>query len=374
MNKIISTSFLIKNLNVQKKINLLDFDRENLRKIISYNEEYAFRADQIMKWIYKYLVNNFDKMTNINKKLQNKLKKMFEIKAPKIVEEQISIDGTIKWLMNVNKQNIETIYIPEKKRNTLCISSQVGCLLGCKFCATAYQGFNRNLRVSEIVGQIWRAEKTIKNKFNDHKKLISHIVIMGMGEPLLNFSNIVNAIKIMCDTFGFGLSKKNITLSTSGLVPELNKLGEYVSVQLAISLHASNNLVRSSIMPINNKYNIENVLTAARNYIKKSNINKKFTIEYVMLKNINDCNNSAKELSKILKYMPCKINLIPWNSFPESCYECSSIQRILEFSNILVKNGFTTTIRRNRGKDINAACGQLKGLVTNRIKKLSLLQ
>lgn len=354
---------------IENKNNLLDFNRYKMRELLSSIGENAFRADQIMKWVYQRHFDTFDQMTNINKRLQKKLKTIIEIKAPEIVEEKISIDGTIKWMMSVGNQLIDTVYIPEKKRSTICISSQVGCALGCKFCATSYQGFNRNLKVSEIVGQIWNAIKSIKNKSNIIKKTISHVVIMGMGEPLLNFDNIVNAIKIISDDFGFGLSKKRITLSTSGIVPALNKLSNTINVSLAISLHASNDKIRDNIMPINKKYNINNVLHAAKNYIKAFKDNKKkFTIEYVMLNNINDSNDNAYELSRLLKNMPCKINLIPWNSFPEALYSCSPISRIFTFSKILINNGFITTIRKNRGNDINAACGQLTGLVLNRKK------
>lgn len=354
---------------IENKNNLLDFNRYKMRELLSSIGENAFRADQIMKWVYQRHFDTFDQMTNINKRLQKKLKTIIEIKAPEIVEEKISIDGTIKWMMSVGNQLIDTVYIPEKKRSTICISSQVGCALGCKFCATSYQGFNRNLKVSEIVGQIWNAIKSIKNKSNIIKKTISHVVIMGMGEPLLNFDNIVNAIKIISDDFGFGLSKKRITLSTSGIVPALNKLSNTINVSLAISLHASNDKIRDNIMPINKKYNINNVLHAAKNYIKAFKDNKKkFTIEYVMLNNINDSNDNAYELSRLLKNMPCKINLIPWNSFPEAIYSCSPISRIFTFSKILINNGFITTIRKNRGNDINAACGQLTGLVLNRKK------
>lgn len=365
MSKNILENF--ENLNNLKKINLLNLNKNKMRDFFCSIGEKSFRADQIMIWMYQKNFENFNDMTNINKNLKEKLKKIVEIKAPKIFKEIKSLDGTIKWMMDIgNKQLIETVYIPEKKRSTICISSQAGCTLGCKFCATSYQGFNRNLKVCEIIGQIWMAIKTLKKNGN-YKKPISNIVIMGMGEPLLNFNNIVDSIKIMIDNKGFSLSKRHITLSTAGIAPALNKLGKYVNVNLALSLHASNDKIRDSIMPINKKYNISQVLESVKNYLNETKKNI-FTIEYVMLNNINDYNKNAYELVKLLKNIPCKINLIPWNSFSGALYSCSNNIRIHKFANILTNHGFIATIRKNRGQDINAACGQLTGLILNRIK------
>lgn len=346
----------INNLN---KLNLLNFNHTEIKEIFHFFNEKPFRADQVMKWVYSYFLEDFDKMTNINVNLRKKMKELFIIQSPKIIKENISIDGTIKWLMEINNKKIETVYIPEKKRSTLCISSQSGCMLNCSFCYTGQQKLFKNLLVCEIIGQIFQAIKIIRKKnINNNKRIITNIVLMGMGEPLLNFKNVIKSIKIMLDNYGFNFSRKNITLSTSGIVPSLKKLSSMTNVSLAISLHAPNDKIRDKIMPINKKYKIYEVLNAAKNYVKKSNL-KKFTIEYVLLKKINDNDKHAYELASLLKNMPCKINLIPWNYFPQSHYQCSSNERILNFSKILFEHGFITTIRKNRGRDINAACGQL---------------
>ncbi|PPI88263.1 23S rRNA (adenine(2503)-C(2))-methyltransferase RlmN [Candidatus Pantoea edessiphila] len=357
-----------------KKINLLDFDRKDMRKYFVSLGEKPYHANQVMKWIYHHYCDDFKNMTNINKKLRLKLEKLTEIKAPKIAKEIRSSDGTIKWSLNVDDQLIETVYIPYENRATLCISSQVGCALGCKFCYTAQQGFNRNLSTSEIIGQIWCISNIIRNnKSYNYPCYITNVVIMGMGEPLLNLNNVVKSIRIMLDSFGFGLSKRRITLSTSGIVPALNKLSDMVDISLAISLHAPNDELRNKILPINKKYNIDMVLKATKNYLTKSQAKQSIvTIEYVLLSHINDHLQHAYELIVLLKDMPCKINLIPWNEFPGSPYSSSSNNRIVRFSKILIKNGFNTTIRKNRGSDISAACGQLIGKVTNRIDKITI--
>ncbi|WP_226813646.1 bifunctional tRNA (adenosine(37)-C2)-methyltransferase TrmG/ribosomal RNA large subunit methyltransferase RlmN [Candidatus Profftia lariciata] len=353
-----------------KKINLLDFDRQGLRNFFIKISEKSFHADQVMKWIYHYYCNDFNKMTNINKKLRNKLNDIAEINAPLISQEQHSTDGTIKWTLQLDSQLIETIYIPENKRATLCISSQIGCALECKFCFTAQQGFNRNLRVSEIIGQVWRAAKTIGAQKLTGQRPITNIVIMGMGEPLLNINNVVPAIKIMLDDLGFGLSKRRIVVSTSGIVPALEKLSSMIDVALAISLHAPTDKIRDTIMPINRKYNLESFLSAVRNYLKKTNASQgRVTIEYVMLNDINDHIEHAHQLAECLKNTPCKINLIPWNTFSGASYVCSSDGRIDSFSKVLMKYGFTVIIRKTRGNDINAACGQLAGYVIDRTKR-----
>lgn len=281
--------------------------------------EKPFRADQVMKWMYHYCCDDFDEMTDINKVLRGKLKEVAEIRAPEVVEEQRSTDGTIKWAIAVGDQRVETVYIPEEDRATLCVSSQVGCALECKFCSTAQQGFNRNLRVSEIIGQVWRAAKIVGAVKTTGVRPITNVVMMGMGEPLLNLNNVVPAMEIMLDDFGFGLSKRRVTLSTSGVVPALDKLGDMIDVALAISLHAPNDTIRDEIVPINKKYNIETFLNSVRGYISKSNANQgRVTIEYVMLDHVNDGTEHAHELAALLKDTPCKINLIPWNPFPGS--------------------------------------------------------
>ncbi|UAJ65886.1 23S rRNA (adenine(2503)-C(2))-methyltransferase RlmN [Candidatus Schneideria nysicola] len=353
-----------------KKINLLDLDRTNMEKFFNDIGESPFRVNQLMKWIYHHYCDDFDKMTNFNLTLKNKLKKLAVISVPPIVKEQISSDGTIKWALEIDQQIIEMVYIPEIKRSTLCISSQIGCPLQCSFCYTAQQGLYRNLRLSEIVGQIWQAKKFLISKKKEHlltnENIITNIVFMGMGEPLLNFNNVLSAISIMLDSFGFGLSKRHITLSTSGIIPALNKLSKSsIDIILAISLHAPNNTIRNKIMPINKKYNIEELLSTLKKYYSQESLSKKkkITIEYLMLDTINDHIEHAHELAQKLKNIYCKINLIPWNKFPNAPYKSSSNKKIKQFANILKKYGFTTTIRKIRGNDINAACGQLSGKI-----------
>ncbi|WOO48708.1 bifunctional tRNA (adenosine(37)-C2)-methyltransferase TrmG/ribosomal RNA large subunit methyltransferase RlmN [Hafnia alvei] len=357
-------------VNPKTKINLLDLNRKQMRELFVSMGEKPFRADQIMKWIYHYCYDDFDQMTDINKVLRNKLKEIAEIKAPEVSEEQRSTDGTIKWAIQVGDQRVETVYIPEDDRATLCVSSQVGCALECKFCSTAQQGFNRNLKVSEIIGQVWRAAKIIGSLKETGRRPITNVVMMGMGEPLLNLNNVIPALEIMMDDFGFGLSKRRVTVSTSGVVPALDKLGDAVDVALAISLHAPTNEIRDEIVPINKKYNIEMFLEGVRRYIAKSNANQgRVTIEYVMLDHINDSTDQAHQLAELLKDTPCKINLIPWNPFPGAPYGRSSNSRIDRFSKVLMEYGFTVIVRKTRGDDIDAACGQLAGDVIDRTKR-----
>ncbi|ALP41522.1 ribosomal RNA large subunit methyltransferase N [Aeromonas schubertii] len=347
------------------KTNLLDLDRDALRAFFVELGEKPFRADQVMKWIYHFGCDDFDQMTNVNKVLRERLKAIAEIRAPEISREQRSSDGTIKWALQVGDQEVETVYIPEEDRATLCVSSQVGCALECKFCSTAQQGFNRNLRVSEIIGQVWRAAKVVGGK-----RPITNVVMMGMGEPLLNLANVVPAMKLMLDDYGFGLSKRRVTLSTSGVVPALDLLGEQIDVALAISLHAPNDKLRSEIMPINDKYNIEAFLAGVRRYLEKSNANQgRVTVEYVLLDHINDDMQHAHELAQALKDTPSKINLIPFNPFPGNPYGKPSNSRIDRFSKVLMEYGFTVIVRKTRGDDIDAACGQLVGDVIDRTKR-----
>ncbi|WP_205952140.1 bifunctional tRNA (adenosine(37)-C2)-methyltransferase TrmG/ribosomal RNA large subunit methyltransferase RlmN [Pantoea stewartii] len=353
-----------------QKINLLDLNRQQMREFFVSLGEKPFRADQVMKWIYHYCCDDFEQMTDINKKLRNRLMELTEIRAPEVAEEMRSTDGTIKWAIRVGDQLVETVYIPEGDRATLCVSSQVGCALECKFCSTAQQGFNRNLRVSEIIGQVWRAAKIVGAAKLTGQRPITNVVMMGMGEPLLNLNNVVPAMEIMLDDFGFGLSKRRVTLSTSGVVPALDKLGDMIDVALAISLHAPNDKLRDEIVPINKKYNIETFLAAVKRYIGKSNANQgRVTIEYVLLDHVNDSTDDAHELAALLKETPCKINLIPWNPFPGAPYGRSSNSRIDRFAKVLMDYGFTTIVRKTRGDDIDAACGQLAGEVIDRTKR-----
>ncbi|WP_299998240.1 bifunctional tRNA (adenosine(37)-C2)-methyltransferase TrmG/ribosomal RNA large subunit methyltransferase RlmN [uncultured Cedecea sp.] len=357
-------------VNKPEKINLLDLNRQQLREFFAEMGEKPFRADQVMKWMYHYCSDDFDEMTDINKVLRTKLKEVAVIRAPEVAEEQRSADGTIKWAIKIADQLVETVYIPEADRATLCVSSQVGCALECKFCSTAQQGFNRNLRVSEIIGQVWRAAKIIGAQKKTGIRPITNVVMMGMGEPLLNLNNVVPAMEIMLDDFGFGLSKRRVTLSTSGVVPALDKLGDMIDVALAISLHAPTDAIRDEIMPINKKYNIETFLASVRRYMEKSNANQgRVTVEYVLLDHVNDGTEHAHQLAECLKDTPCKINLIPWNPFPGAPYGRSSNSRIDRFSKVLMSYGFTTIVRKTRGDDIDAACGQLAGEVIDRTKR-----
>ena len=356
-----------------KKINLMDLTRQQMREFFAELGEKPFRADQLVKWIYHFGEDNFDNMTNINKKLREKLKAVAEIKATEVAVEQRSADGTIKWAMQVGEQQVETVYIPEADRATLCVSSQVGCALACTFCSTAQQGFNRNLTVSEIIGQVWRASKIIGNFGVTGVRPITNVVMMGMGEPLLNLANVVPAMEIMLDDFAYGLSKRRVTLSTSGVVPALDMLRDKIDVALAISLHAPNDELRDEIMQINKKYNIKMLMDSVHRYLEVSNANHgKVTIEYVLLDHVNDGTEHAHQLAQVLKNTPCKINLIPWNPFPEAPYGKSSNSRVDRFQKTLMEYGFTVIVRKTRGDDIDAACGQLAGDVIDRTKRTAM--
>lgn len=353
-----------------KKVNLMNLTRAQMREFFAELGEKPFRADQLVKWIYHFGEDNFDNMTNLNKKLREKLKSVAEIKAPEVAVEQRSADGTIKWAMQVGDQQVETVYIPEADRATLCVSSQVGCALACTFCSTAQQGFNRNLTVSEIIGQVWRASKIIGNFGVTGVRPITNVVMMGMGEPLLNVANVVPAMEIMLDDFAYGLSKRRVTLSTSGVVPALDNLSKMIDVALAISLHAPNDELRDEIVPLNKKYNIKTLIDSVDRYLSVSNANHgKVTIEYVMLDHVNDHVEHAHQLAEVLKNTPCKINLIPWNPFPEAPYAKSSNTRIDRFQKTLMEYGLTVIVRKTRGDDIDAACGQLAGDVIDRTKR-----
>jgi 23S rRNA (adenine2503-C2)-methyltransferase len=357
--------------NQAEKVNLLDLDRDGLREFFAQMGEKPFRVDQVMKWIYHYGVQDFSEMTNLNKVLRQKLMDRAEIVAPEISKEQRSSDGTIKWAMRVSGgQEVEAVYIPEEDRATLCVSSQVGCALECSFCSTAQQGFNRNLKVSEIIGQVWRATQVIGFMGSGGNRAITNVVMMGMGEPLLNVNNVVPAMKLMMEDFGFGISKRRVTLSTSGVVPALDQLAEKIDCALAISLHAPTDELRNELVPINKKYNIETFLASVRRYVNSCNANRgKVTVEYVMLDHINDSTDQAHQLAECLKDTPSKINLIPWNPFPGAPYGRSSNSRIDRFAKVLMEKGFTVIVRKTRGDDIDAACGQLAGDVIDRTKR-----
>ncbi len=319
-----------------------------------------FRSKQLWHWLYYRGETDFDKMTTVSKDLRKKLKDHFIIKRPKIKSHQISKDGTQKWLLELNDSNlIETVFIPEENRGTLCVSSQVGCTLNCKFCFTGTQKLVRNLTSSEIISQLLLAKDNLSDWPNGKDRKISNIVFMGMGEPLYNYENVKNAAEIMGDKEGIQLSTKRITLSTSGIVPEIIKWGNEVDSRLAISLHATNDELRNNIVPINKKFPLKDLIKACREYPRSKN-SKRITFEYVMLKGVNDTAQDARKLVKLISGIPAKINLIPFNPWPNSPYECSGKEEIKKFSDIIKNAGYASPIRKTRGQDIMAACGQLK--------------
>ena len=347
-------------------VNLMDLDPDTLK--VAHGEK-PFRATQLLKWIYQWGVVNFDEMTNIKKETRALLKEISYIHAPEIVSEQKSSDGTIKWAMDIGDgQLVETVFIPEKERNTLCISTQVGCPIKCAFCRTGKSGFNRNLKVSEIIGQVWRAASRVGFSQNQEQKPISNVVMMGMGEPLLNVQNVLSVVKLLLSDNAFALSKRRVTISTAGVVPTINKIAGKVDVALALSLHAPNDELRNELVPINQKFPLKDLLAAVRNYVDNSNANcGRVTIEYVLLDHVNDSMDQAHELAQLLKDLPCKINLIPFNPHEESEFKRPSNSRIDRFYKVLVEQyGFTVVTRTTRGDDIAAACGQLAGQVKDR--------
>ncbi len=351
------------------KTNLLGLSKNELKTILSENNLPKFRADQIWYWIYRSGTIDFDLMTNISKNLRVELSNKFYIWRPEISSVQKSDDGTIKWLLKLSDGNeIETVWIPDGERGTLCISSQVGCTLTCKFCHTGTQRLVRNLSSAEIVGQVLLAMDEIRDwPSASENRLLTSIVLMGMGEPLYNYDNVKKAINIIMDHSGISLSRRRITLSTSGIVPEIQKCGEELGVNLAISLHATNDILRNELVPINKKYDIKQLLDAVRSYATISN-SRRVTWEYVMLKGVNDTIEDAKSLVNLIKGIPSKINLIPFNEWPCSPYECSTSQNIKNFAKIVMKAGYASPIRTPRGRDVMAACGQLKSL-SLRLKK-----
>jgi len=355
-------------LTEHTKVNLLDFDRQGLEAFFTELGEKAFRASQVLKWIYQGSVDNLDDMTNLSKSLRELLKLKTEIRTPEIVTQQLSDDGTIKWLLRVDSGNcIETVFIPESDRGTLCISSQVGCALDCSFCSTAQQGFNRNLSTGEIIGQLWVANKAMQC-LPRYDRVISNVVFMGMGEPLLNFENVVSAINLMMDDNAYGLSKRRVTISTSGVIPALQRLKPLTDVSLAVSLHAPNDELRNELVPLNKKYPIKQLLAACKDYVAGA-ARRKVTFEYVMLKGVNDSPEQARQLVKVLTGVPAKVNLIPFNPFPGTNYRVSSQAQIDTFRDVLMQAGLITVTRKTRGDDIDAACGQLAGKVLDRTKR-----
>jgi 23S rRNA (adenine2503-C2)-methyltransferase len=371
------------------KTNLLDFDRVQLAEFMKGIGENAFRAQQLFKWVHQRGVIDFGAMTDLSRPLRSKLGELAEINVPGFERENRSDDGTLKWLFPVDKANsVESVFIPEKGRGTLCVSSQAGCALECVFCATGREGFNRNLKVSEIIGQLWLAQNRFPEaglsgaRLDDSvpSRAVSNVVLMGMGEPLTNYDNVVHAVRIMLDDFAYGLSRRRVTVSTSGIVPNIDRLREDCPVSLAVSLHAPNDELRSEIVPINRKYPIAELMEACKRYTDSSQgdavSGEKWqrrgsprdfvTFEYIMLSGINDQLEHARELVHTTRGVPCKFNLIPFNPFKESGFDRSSEKTVRQFQKVLIDAGLVTTVRKTRGDDIAGACGQLAGQVKNR--------
>ena len=359
---------------MDQKINLADLSFEQLKEFFAALGEKPFRAQQMMRWIYQFGITDFELMTNIKKDLRSKLATQCEIKFPEIVTEQRSADGTVKWALDIgNGQLVETVLIPEEDRNTLCISTQVGCPVGCVFCRTGASGFNRNLTLSEILGQVWRAASVVGFSHNEEHKPISNVVMMGMGEPLYNLKPVMAACEILLSDYAFALSKRRVTISTSGVAPVLESIAGSIDVALALSLHAPDDALRDKLIPLNRRYNIATVLKAVRSYISKSNANcGKVTIEYVLLDGINDGIEQARALCSLLKDLPCKINLIPFNPPECSDFRKPSGNRVERFARELMDRGFTVMKRSTRGDDIAAACGQLAGQVRDKLSRAKI--
>jgi 23S rRNA (adenine2503-C2)-methyltransferase len=371
-----------------ERTNLLDLTLPQLTEWVAAQGEKPFRAKQLFQWIHQRGVAEFDAMTDLARSLREKLEATAEVRAPAILSEHVSADGTVKWLFDVGRgagdpksNGIETVFIPEDDRGTLCVSSQVGCALDCRFCSTGRQGFNRDLRTGEIVGQLWVANKRLAElgttrlpsprpspKGEGEPRPVSNVVMMGMGEPLNNFGPVTDAMEVMLDDLAYGLSRRRVTLSTSGVVPNIRKLKERLPVALAVSLHAPNDAIRSRIMPINDAYPIGALLEACRDYLEAAPRDF-ITFEYVMLKGVNDAPDHAKELLRTLEGTPAKVNLIPFNPFPDSGFEKTDPDRVRLFQKVLLDAGIVATVRRTRGDDIDAACGQLAGQVVNRMKR-----
>ena len=356
----------------QEKINLLDLDAEGIRFWCASIGQKPFRATQLARWIHRYCCDDFDAMTNLAKEFRARLKDLAYIKAPSIIREHKSADGTRKWLFDVGNGNaVEAVFIPEDDRGTLCISTQAGCAMGCLFCSTGKQGFNRNLTTGEIVGQLWTAERELRREAgitDPNDRVISNVVLMGMGEPLQNLDNVIPALRIFLDDNGYGLSRRRVTVSTSGLVCQMDKLGEAVPVALAVSLHAPDDALRDKLMPVNKKHPLEELLAACRRYLKVAPRDF-ITFEYLLLGGINDAPEQARALVKLVKTVPCKFNLIPFNPFPDSDLKQPEREKVLAFAKILNDAGIVTTVRKTRGDDIAAACGQLAGEVRDRTRR-----
>ena len=349
-------------------VNLLDFDAQGLAAFCETLGEKRFRATQLFRWIHQRGASDFAQMSDLAKSLRDKLAGRASVTALRAIKQHESRDGTVKWLFDVGGGNaVETVFIPETDRGTLCISSQVGCALECTFCSTGRQGFNRNLSTAEIIGQLWWANKALGATPKD-ERVISNVVMMGMGEPLANYDNVVTALSIMLDDHGYALSRRRVTVSTSGMVPQMDRLKEDMPVALAVSLHAPNDAIRNEIVPLNKKYPLKELMAACQRYLVKAP--RDFvTFEYVMLDGVNDKPEHARELLELVKDVPCKFNLIPFNPFPNSGYNRSSDENIRVFRDILYQAGLVVTVRKTRGDDIDAACGQLAGQVQDKTRR-----
>ena len=353
---------------VKSRLNLLDFDESGLRDFFVSIGEKPFRAQQILKWVFHHAVTDFEAMTDLGVALRQKLGMIAEIKLPEILREQRSVDGTVKWLIGFHGGNaVETVYIPEPKRGTLCVSSQVGCALNCSFCSTGAQGFARNLGTAEIIGQVWLAAQALGHERNGQRR-ITNVVMMGMGEPLLNFDAVVPALSLMRNDLGFGFAAKRVTVSTAGLVPGIYRLRDTIDVALAVSLHSPVDEVRTELVPLNRKYPIAELMQACRDYVSDKH-KRTVTFEYTLIEGINDHPEQARKLVKLLRTVPSKLNLIPFNPFPGTRYRCSTQERIDRFQEIVMQGGLIATVRKTRGEDIDAACGQLVGKVKDRTKR-----
>ena len=351
-------------------VNLLEFDAQGLAAFLAEIGEKPFRAKQVMRWVHQFGQTEFERMSDLSKDLRAKLKTGATVQSPCLLDDSTASDGTRKWLLGVGAANgIETVFIPETGRGTLCISSQVGCALECAFCSTGRQGFNRNLTVAEIIGQLWWANRAL-GADRKGERIISNVVMMGMGEPLANFENVVSAMRIMLDDNGYGLSRRRVTVSTSGMVPAMDRLAAQLPVALAVSLHAPDDALRNRLVPINKKYPLKELMAACKRYIKVAP--RDFvTFEYVMLDGVNDSVDQARQLVALVKGVSCKFNLIPFNPFPDSGFARSSRDRIAAFRTVLMEAGLVTTTRKTRGEDIDGACGQLAGRVQDRTQRKS---
>jgi len=356
------------------KTNLLGMTPAQLAGYFQDIGEKPFRATQVLKWMHQLGAESFDEMTNISKSLREKLNAQAEIRGPEIVSQDISKDGTRKWVIRVDGGScVETVLIPEGDRGTLCVSSQVGCSLNCSFCSTGKQGFNRNLSAAEIIGQVRIAIKSFGAMNPANKRVVTNVVMMGMGEPLMNFERVVSAMHLMMEDNAYGLSKRRVTLSTAGVVPAMDKLGDVIDVSMAVSLHAPNDELRDVLVPINKRYPIKELMAACHRYLAKLDDKRVITIEYTMMAGVNDLPEHAKQLAKLLKTLPCKLNIIPFNPFPNSGYERPKAQAIEHFKTTMHQAGIRTTVRRTRGEEIDAACGQLVGMVEDRTRRTAKL-